>query len=113
MFIKCLNGKFQLREYLIMKKALVLLFLVSTVYPAASHASVKSDLYAYYTRLDYKIPLSEIRTDVPFARREQDAIDPDVEGRRRRRGSEITGKYADIVVHIDENRRLVFGRETS
>ncbi len=113
MFIKCLNGKFQLREYLIMKKALVLLFLVSTVYPAASHASVKSDLYAYYTRLDYKIPLSDIRTDVPFARREQDAIDPDVERRRWRKGSQITGKYADIVVHIDENRRLVFGRETS
>jgi len=25
----------------------------------------------------------------------------------------ITGKYADIVVHIDNSRRLVFGRETS
>jgi hypothetical protein len=50
-----------------MKKALELLFLVSIVYPATTHASVKSDLYAYYTRLDYQIPLSEINMDVPFS----------------------------------------------
>jgi hypothetical protein len=64
------NGKCQLRKDLIMKKALVLLFLVSIVYPAASQASAKSDLYAYYTRLDYQIPLSEIDMDVPFSNAE-------------------------------------------
>ena len=56
---------------IIMKKTVALLFLVSTVCPAAAHASVKSDLYAYYTRLDYKIPLSEIRMDTPFSSTEQ------------------------------------------
>ena len=45
-------------------------FWVTTVSPVAAHASVKSDLYAYYTRLDYQIPLSEIDMDVPFSNAE-------------------------------------------
>ena len=40
-------------------------------------------------------------------------VDLYVDGKRSPGGPAITGKYADIVVHIDENRRLVFGRETS
>jgi len=91
-----------------MKKTIALIFLVLIAYQAASRGAVKSDLYAYYARLDYTIPLSEICTEAPFAR-----LDPDVEGRRWKEGTQITGKYADIVVHIDDSRRLVFGRETS
>ena len=36
-----------------------------------------------------------------------------VDGKRSRRDPPITGKYADLVVHIDKDRSLVFGRETS
>lgn len=52
---------------MIMKKNVALLFLVSTVFPVASRGAVGSDLYAYYTRLDYRIPLSEIHMNVPFS----------------------------------------------
>jgi len=36
-----------------------------------------------------------------------------VDGKRSQRDPPITGKYADLVVHIDKDRSLVFGRETS
>ncbi|RLG58727.1 MAG: hypothetical protein DRN95_03845 [Candidatus Hydrothermarchaeota archaeon] len=54
-----------------MKKVAALIFLVSIVYPAASREAAGADLYAYYTRLDYRIPLSEIHMDVPFTNPEQ------------------------------------------
>jgi alpha-L-fucosidase len=83
--------------------------------PDAPRQVAGSDLYAYYTRLDYKIPLSEIHMDVPFTNPEQILA-----WKKRWKipaipsgAPEITGKYADIVVHIDENRKLVFARETS
>ncbi len=38
--------------------------------PDASRGAVGPDLYAYYTRLDYRIPLSEINMDVPFSNEE-------------------------------------------
>jgi hypothetical protein len=50
--------------------------------------------YAYYTRLDYDIPVVD------------DNDKAEVTGR-------ITGKYADIVVNIDEERQFVFSRESS
>ena len=53
-----------------MQKTVVLLFLVSIVYPAASRGTAGSDLYAYYTRLDYQISLSDIHMDVPFSNAE-------------------------------------------
>jgi len=40
-------------------------------------------------------------------------LDLYVDGKRSSGGDAITGKVADIVVHIDDSRRLVFGRETS
>ena len=40
-------------------------------------------------------------------------VDLYVDGKPSPGGAAITGKYADIVVHIDENRNLVFGREAS
>jgi hypothetical protein len=40
-------------------------------------------------------------------------VDLYVDGKCSPGGPPITGRHADIVVHIDENRRLVFGRETS
>ena len=54
-----------------MKKTVALLFLVFIVSPAASGVAAGSDLYAYYTRLDYRIPLSEIHMKVPFTDPEQ------------------------------------------
>lgn len=36
-----------------------------------------TDLYAYYTRLDYRIPLSQVQMDVPFARRNDLQSDAD------------------------------------
>ena len=50
--------------------ATVCLLLLSTVCPVASYGAVGSDLYAYYTRLDYTIPLSEIHVKVPFSNTE-------------------------------------------
>ena len=50
-----------------MKKTVSLLLLVFMVYPATSCQASGPDLYAYYTRLDYRIPLSEIR-DGPAGR---------------------------------------------
>jgi len=55
---------------MIMSKTAALLCLVSTLFPTATSGAVESDLYAYYTRLDYRIPLSEIRMDVPFSNAE-------------------------------------------
>jgi len=52
---------------MIMKKNVALLFLVSIVFPVISCGAVESDFYAYYTRLDYKIPLSKVVMDVPFS----------------------------------------------
>jgi len=101
-----------------MKKTVALLFLVSIVHPAASRGATGSGLYAYYTRLDYHIPLSEIRMDVPYSNTEQIVAwkkrwnVPDIPTGSVDRPA-ITGKYADVVVHIDNNRSLVFGRETS
>jgi len=54
-----------------MNKTFTLLFLVSIVYAPASPIAAGSDFYAYYTRLDYRIPLSEIDMDVPFTDPEQ------------------------------------------
>jgi len=49
-----------------MKKTAGLLFMVSMVCLTATSGAAESDLYAYYTRLDYQIPLSEIDMDVPY-----------------------------------------------
>ena len=54
-----------------MTKSVTLLSFVFMVYPAASPVAAGSDLYAYYTRLDYRIPLSEIRMAAPFTDPEQ------------------------------------------
>jgi len=51
-------------------KTAAFLCLVSTLFPTGTFGAVESDLYAYYTRLDYQIPLSEIRMDVPFSNAE-------------------------------------------
>jgi len=56
---------------MMMTKSVTLLSFVFMVYPAASPVAAGSDLYAYYTRLDYRIPLSEIRMAAPFTDPEQ------------------------------------------
>ncbi|MCF7958112.1 MAG: LamG domain-containing protein, partial [Phycisphaerae bacterium] len=48
-----------------------LLVLVSMMCPAATSKAAGADFYAHYTRLDYKIPLSEIQMDVPYSDAEQ------------------------------------------
>lgn len=64
-----------------MKNALLFLLLTSSIYLASARASGGSDLYAYYTRLDYRTPLSEVQMDVPFARRDDMQSDGDADAR--------------------------------
>ncbi|MCF7955243.1 MAG: LamG domain-containing protein [Phycisphaerae bacterium] len=89
-----------------MKKSIILMFMV-VMYSAVLSEAKDSGFYAYYTRLDYKIPLTEVHMNVPFHNKGKLDI-----RERRIPDTAITGKYADIVVHLDDNRKLVFGRET-
>jgi len=55
---------------MILKENVAVLFLLATLLSVASGADAESDFYAYYTRLDYTIPLSEIHMDAPFSSEE-------------------------------------------
>jgi hypothetical protein len=65
-------------------------------------ATASSDFCAYYTRLDYDIPLTQYVFDF-------DARPPD----ERAYDKAITDEYADIVVGFSDGKQLVFSRETS
>jgi len=69
--LKTASGHETIRKDMIMKKTLALLLLAASVYPATFPVAAGSDLYAYYTRLDYRIPLSEVQMDVPFTDKAQ------------------------------------------
>ena len=75
--------------------ATILAILMSVVAAQAQ----SPDFYAYHTRLDYDIPVTGAVDD--------DDDEDEVAGRG------ITGKYADIVINIDEERQFVFSRESS
>lgn len=88
-------------------------------------AAGEDDFYAYYTRLNYDIPLLEARSYIPTAldeesrallRRLEPGKEKEEESREERKFSgsgPITGKHADIIVHVRDAGELVFSRETS
>jgi hypothetical protein len=94
---------------------------------ASFSAAKSSDFYAYYTRLDYDIPI-ELATD--YIPQELDEESREILARMRalegeeededeeeeeewRTSGPITGKYADIIVNLAAGRQLVFARESS
>jgi hypothetical protein len=82
------------------------------------------DFYAYYTRLDYEIPIDQARNYIPqeidedskellkmleaFEGEEDEEEDEEEEDRRPR--GPITGRYADVVVNVSDLGQLVFCR---
>ena len=85
--------------------------------------AVANDFYAYYTRLDYEIPL-ELAIDYIPQELEEEEFEEDKEFEEGEEFEEeeeeewldsgpITGKYADIVVNVAPGRQLVFSRESS
>ena len=83
------------------KAMLVMTMTICTVVMVA-HAS---DFYAYYTRLDYDIPIGPYKFDFndPWEDDADEVKTYDV----------ITGRYADVVVNLEDGKQFVFGRETS
>ena len=91
------------------------------------------DFYAYYTRLDYEIPIDQARDYIPqeidedskellrmleeFEGEEEEEAEEDAEEeeeeaeeRGRRPRGPITGRYADVVVNVGDLGQLVFSR---
>jgi len=74
-----------------------------------SDFAVANDFYAYYTRLDYDIPVEDV---MGYIQRVEEEEEEDEEGRWK--GSDpITGRYADIVVNAGKYGQFVFSRESS
>lgn len=76
------------------------------------------DFYAYYTRLDYKIPVEQALDYIPMEDEDDEGQEDEEEyesdGEERWKGSDpITGRYADIIVNVSKGRQFVFGRESS
>ncbi|MHC4721993.1 MAG: hypothetical protein ACYS6I_04705, partial [Planctomycetota bacterium] len=72
-----------------------------------------NDFYAYYTRLDYNIPVEAALGNIPRVEEEEEEEDDWAHWVRWDGGGPITGKYADIIVNIGKGRQLVFSRESS
>ncbi len=79
------------------------IFLCSLLIPASISKADSAAFYAYYTRLDYDIPMPE---RVFEQEREEKGFFTEDD-------TVITGKYPDIVVNLGENSQFVFSRETS
>ena len=92
------------------------------------------DFYAYYTRLDYDIPVEQALDYLPMEYEEQEELnDEDEEAEEEEEEEEddddedededederwkgtgpITGRYADVIVNIGRDRQFVFGRRSS
>jgi hypothetical protein len=85
-----------------------------------SSVARSSDFYAYYTRLDYDIPIESATDYIPQELTEESreilarvrALAEEEEGEEWRASGPITGKYADIIVNLAAGRQLVFSRES-
>jgi hypothetical protein len=86
------------------------------------------DFYAYYTRLDYDIPVQDVMGhiqraddyDDEFEEEEEDEGDEneeedeeEEEEQRWEPSDSITGKYADIVVNVGKAGQFIFSRQSS
>ena len=94
-----------------------------------------NEFYGYYTRLDYTIPIDEAADYIPTELTEESlliiermealeraamGVEKEVEEvgerprrRRRNRSNDLTGRYADIVIHVAEGQQLIFSRKTA
>jgi len=96
--------------------SLVLLAVCVECYGASEKSAAKTstdDFYAYYTRLDYDIPVDAALGNIPRAEEEDEEDEDWASWDRWDSGGPITGKYADIVINIGKGRQFVFGRESS
>jgi len=100
-------------------------FLVGLVC-ATSFGDTPEDFCAYYTRLDYVIPLDQADYIPTELDEESKQLLKQLEQVEEEEGEEeedreatpapdvpITGKYADVIVNVSAGRRLVFSRESS
>ena len=96
---------------------LVLLCVVCYGQLEASAAQVGTDdFYAYYTRLDYEIPVEAALGNIPRVEEEEEEDEEEDDWASWDRwdgGGPITGKYADIIINIGKGRQFVFSRESS
>lgn len=86
-----------------------MLLLTITVTGIAESKSVASDdFYAYYTRLDYDIPVEAALGNIPRVEEEDEEEEEEDDWASWDRwdgGGPITGKYADIIVNIGKGDR--------
>lgn len=90
-----------------MLRLLMIAIVVCAVFGIAGPTAAQSEdgeFYAYYTRLDFKIPLEKAIPVIPYEAYEKE-VTPDFDYARlssplRVPADGITGKYADIVVNL-------------
>jgi hypothetical protein len=81
---------------------------------AAAQTST-DDFYAYYTRLDYDIPVQDVMGHIQRADDYDDEFEEEEEDEEQRwePSDPITGKYADIVVNVGKAGQFIFSRQSS
>ncbi len=111
------------------KKLLLLIILTAFLIPCFAKSG-SDDFYAYYTRLDYNTPLQDAIYSIPLEiseeskqilramkesrpENEEEDEDEESEGESEELNRPISGKFADIIVNLADNRQLIFSRKTS